>query len=456
MKKLIIISIFILGMILPNINVKAVDVSNEEELKAAIEQGGDITLTQNIEVTQPLVIDKDVNISGYRDILMQGNNTLITVNDGTVNISAYLYAGWNGEYDKYDDPVLAKNQGTAMVVNEGTVNFDDSSLNAGNVGLEVNGGTVTGSPMIYAGEYNENTYTYSGGNALIVNGGAVDFDFIYNNLQSLNHFFMSSGDATIVVNDKAVVNINGVVNYDGSSFAGAIISYEGNGIEANDGGTINLTDELIVGTKNSIYLDGGTVNLNGIIAFESDSKGYSIYINKGINTIRQGDILSLNNDLLFGANHSIGYLSYKIFDFSIYINPDITELRVTDKNNFLSLNGSKLKLNFCSNNASASNTDTEDGPEICNNLSSFAYYDGPVYSNELNSCTLIYINGEKSVVDEENCNVQTDNTEENNNPQVVEVPSTSAYASIIIIVLGIICVVVSVIVTRKMTRKENY
>lgn len=278
MKKLIIISIFILGMILPNINVKAVDVSNEEELKAAIEQGGDITLTQNIEVTQPLVIDKDVNISGYRDILMQGNNTLITVNDGTVNISAYLYAGWNGEYDKYDDPVLAKNQGTAMVVNEGTVNFDDSSLNAGNVGLEVNGGTVTGSPMIYAGEYNENTYTYSGGNALIVNGGAVDFDFIYNNLQSLNHFFMSSGDATIVVNDKAVVNINGVVNYDGSSFAGAIISYEGNGIEANDGGTINLTDELIVGTKNSIYLDGGTVNLNGIIAFESDSKGYSIYI----------------------------------------------------------------------------------------------------------------------------------------------------------------------------------
>lgn len=36
MKKLIIISIFILGMILPNINVKAVDVSNEEELKALL------------------------------------------------------------------------------------------------------------------------------------------------------------------------------------------------------------------------------------------------------------------------------------------------------------------------------------------------------------------------------------------------------------------------------------
>lgn len=34
---------------------------------------------------------------------------------------------------------------------------------------------------------------------------------------------MSSGDATIVVNDKAVVNINGVVNYDGSSLLGQLL-----------------------------------------------------------------------------------------------------------------------------------------------------------------------------------------------------------------------------------------
>ena len=71
MKKVIIISLFVLGLIIPNINVKAVDVSNEEELRAAIEQGGDITLTDDIEVTQPLVIDKDVNIDGdWNYILM--------------------------------------------------------------------------------------------------------------------------------------------------------------------------------------------------------------------------------------------------------------------------------------------------------------------------------------------------------------------------------------------------
>ena len=61
MKKILIISLFVLAMIIPNISVKAVDVSNEEELRAAIEQGGDITLTKDIEVKEPIVIDKDVN-----------------------------------------------------------------------------------------------------------------------------------------------------------------------------------------------------------------------------------------------------------------------------------------------------------------------------------------------------------------------------------------------------------
>ncbi len=37
--------------------------------------------------------------------------------------------------------------------------------------------------------------------------------------------------------------------------------------------------------------------------------------------------------------------------------------------------------------------------------------------------------------------------------QVVEVPATSAYGSIIIIVLGIICIIISVFAMRKVTNK---
>ena len=39
--------------------------------------------------------------------------------------------------------------------------------------------------------------------------------------------------------------------------------------------------------------------------------------------------------------------------------------------------------------------------------------------------------------------------------EIVEVPSTSAYGSIIIAVLGIICVIVSIFVMRKMVKQEN-
>ena len=122
MKKILIISLFVLGLIIPNINVKAVDVSNEEELRNAIKQGGDITLTQNIEVTQSLVIDKDVNISG-RGIMIQGDNTLMTINGGNVTLDVDLYAGWNGEYydGAYPEAGVIKDQGTALAVNDGSV-----------------------------------------------------------------------------------------------------------------------------------------------------------------------------------------------------------------------------------------------------------------------------------------------------------------------------------------------
>lgn len=165
-------------MILPNINVKAVDVANEEELRTAIEQGGDITLTKDIEVTQPLVIDKDVNIhsDNWRYIMMQGDNTLMTVNSGNVAIDENigLFAGWNGEYNEYDEPDnVVKGQGTALVVNGGNVYGIWLVTCGGKVGMIINGGNVRTSGYIKAGVYNENNDTYSSeGNALIINGGS--------------------------------------------------------------------------------------------------------------------------------------------------------------------------------------------------------------------------------------------------------------------------------------------
>ena len=437
MKKILIISLFVLAMIIPNINVKAVDVSNEEELRAAIEQGGNITLTQNIEIKEPLVIDKDVNISG-RGIMMQGDNTLMTVNSGNVTLGVDLIAGWNGQYNEWGNPNnVIKNQGIALEINGGTVNFENTSVGAGKVGIEINGGTVIGSPYIYAGEYNESNNTYSGGKALVVNGGKVELNADYESGLELY-----SGRTAIVLSKSSNITLNGYFK---------INSYEENGIEVNDGVVVNINSieqsSNIFGSQNAIYLNGGTANLGGIFGLSSSSAGYGIYINKGINTSTKGDVLNLKNDFRFIYSDTP--------NFSIYVNPDITELRVTDEKGFFDYINNKLSLGFCGAKMILSQTD-EERKAICTNLNS--NYDGPIESNELGKCMVVYINGEKQNEVDASCTpVAEDENSENNEqgPQIVEVPSTSAYGSIIIIVLGIICVIVSVFVMRKMTKKTN-
>ena len=426
MKKVIIISLFVLGLIIPNINVKAVDVSNEEELRNAIAGGGDITLTQNIEIKEPLVIDKDVNIRGRR-IMMQGDDTLMTVNDGDVTLNnVYLYAGWNSE--DYD---FVKNQGTALLVNGGNVNFNFSYIYTGKVGVEVNGGNVTGIPWIYAGE--ETNTGYSGGQGMIVNGGNVD----------LGSPHIVSGGIALTVNNGANVTLNGA----------DINSYEGNGIEVNDGSVVNINSiefAPIFGSKNAIYLNGGSINLNGPIELSSSTEGKGIYINKGVNTVTGGDILNLGKDFVFS------YLKGTTPNFSIYVNPDIKELRVTDEKRFMEYLNNNLNLGFCSNSYVGPSSQTEEERKAtCSALG--VNYDGPIESNELNKCTVVYINGVKQNEPDASCNpvAEDENTENNQGPQIVEVPSTSAYGSIIIIVLGIVCVIVSVFVMRKMTKKAN-
>lgn len=94
----------------------------------------------------------------------------------------------------------------------------------------------------------------------------------------------------------------------------------------------------------------------------------------------------------------------------------------------------------------------EDRKAICSNLNS--NYDGPIESNELSKCAVVYINREKQNEVDASCNPVTGNDNKSEPSQIVNVPSTSAYASIRIIVLGIICVIVSVIVTRKITKKS--
>ena len=324
MKKILIISLFVLGLIIPNIDVKAVNVSNEEELRAAIEQGGDITLTNDIEIHQTLEINKDVSINGkYKDILMQGDNTLMAINSGKVTLRyVYLRSGWNGEYKYGITPDnVVKNQGTALEINGGNVNFNDADIFAGNVGIEVNDGTVTGRLGIYVGERTENG-TYSGGQGMIVNGGNVE----------LNGLDIASGGTALTVNNGASVTLNDA----------GINSYEGNGIEVNDGSVVNINSMrlslIIFGSKNAIYLNGGTANVDSDIKLYSPQNLFKFSKGKNNNI----PSITLNGDIYIDA----GYNPWPI-NGGISFDSDISEIKIQNNNTNTPFyyDDEKLKIN---------------------------------------------------------------------------------------------------------------
>lgn len=449
MKKVIFISLFILGMIIPNINAKAVEVSDEQSLREAIAAGGYITLSNDIEVTEPLVIDKDVHISSFRNISIRGDQALITVNSGNVELDDIsLYSGWNGKYDKYDNPdTVVAGQGMALVVNGGTVTVDGCNLYAGKVVLQLNGGNIktfssSNTPSIYGGEIeiNNGYWTYTGGTGVEINGGIAD----------LTDIDINAGKDGIVVNNSGIANV-------GDTYKN--ISSNQNGIQVNDGGTVNIISGNnqgvdvfeVTGKENAIYINGGTVNINGSIDLGSSTSGYGIYINKGYNTVTGGESLILSSEF------AIGYYAKGsgVPNFSIYINPKINNLKLKDEKGFMSFKDNKVNLRFCSDSYTHDGSVTEDeGQEICRNIGSRdSKYDGPIYTNELDKCTVVYINGEKQNEVDPSCTPVTDNENKDNNPQIVEVPSTSLYGSVAIIILGIICILVSIFVTRRITNK---
>lgn len=276
---------------------------------------------------------------------------------------------------------------------EGTVGVDSSDR----IGIKMNGGNVQLT----------NKYGYGGINGkqgLIVNGGNI----------TLDKMKIYSTETGLIVNHG--LTINGSLTID---------SGEGNGIEVNDGSNLNLSTVFlsIDAGNNCIYLNGGTISLGQYTHLDA-KQGYEIYINKGINDTNKNDVLNLENGFMFDSyTPASSYYDETFYDLDIYVNPSNKIVKMSDKMKFLKLEGNRLKLNFCSNNPSVSNTNSTSGVKICESLG--ASYDGPIYSNELSCGTLVYINEEENAINT-NCNslVNNENDKGQQGPEIVDVPST--------------------------------
>ncbi len=87
-----------------------------------------------------------------------------------------------------------------------------------------------------------------------------------------------------------------------------------------------------------------------------------------------------------------------------------------------------------------------------------------MFQNQQNQVNIIVKdNDEKKFIEDKakECNINVnvilkkDNQSDNNPAEVVNVPSTSAYAGVIIIILGIVSIITSIFVTRKLTSKSS-
>ena len=390
MKKIkLFVGLFVFSLLLfPGVKVKAAtEVSDEASLRAAIEQGGEILLAQSIKVTESLVINKDVSINGSTySITTQGDATLLTINNGNVSIKSLNLLSTN----------------TALTINGGNVDFYRTRVNSEFCNLDDS--ACLG--------------------AVVINGGKVEFD---------DNEIISPGVAVTVNNDANVF-------FEKSS----IESFQKNAVEINGGHVRYLGDNyvrhLISGAENAIYLNGGYLTLSGGVSFGASTGGYGIYINKGVNNINDGDVLNFAQDFVLSYSSDSP-------NFSLFVDSQIEELKINDEKNFLNLNNNVLNFNFCSSRATlpGSAANEEEMENTCQKLE--ATLDGPIKSNELKSCTAVYINGEKTVIDEENCK-----TEEP--AQVVTVPSTFL-SNMYYVVVGVVLVIIAVFIIYMIVSKKK-
>ena len=368
MKKFIFIGLFVLGMIIPNINVKAVDVSNEEELRAAIEQGGDIYLTDDIVVKEPIVIDKDVNIYSYSDrsIFMQGDNILMTVNGGNVTLGVNLYAGWSGEYYEWGKIIthVVKDQGVALVVNGGNVNINDMSLYAGNTSVDVRSGVLRIDGDVYLYSY-QNLFKFSKGNNIplvILNGniyiaveytpwpnGGISFDSDISEIKIQNN----NTDTPFYYEDEKL-KIN-VMYYDFNSHGYTEGTYvlQSNSInctnDININGKSHVLDWCLASNENELrnYIDNNkNIRLTSDITLTSpfdiknknltiDGDGWAIRQNDGALFSISGGNVILNNTWFIG----LGFMEISNGAVVTYDN-----METFDNSSTVQLNGGTLKI----------------------------------------------------------------------------------------------------------------
>lgn len=234
MKKISLFIFALISMFAFTFGVSALDVSNEQEFIDALKSGGDIKLTDNIEVTKEIILNTKVTLDLNGKEVAFAENALIKIIGGNLSIT-----GTGTLYEKvpYFSPIVVKGSENAADTNYSTLTVGTNVTLKGWAGImidQLNGKEKK--PMAYG--VTVNLY----GTAI----GVKD----------------KTGDpgTGIYVNGNIIHNENApVINI----YKSAKITSTGHGIYAAGFGTWNIEDGASIEGKTGIEIRAGILNVKG-------------------------------------------------------------------------------------------------------------------------------------------------------------------------------------------------
>ena len=179
-------------------------------LKSAISNGGDVRLTEDIEISETLVVTRDVTLDLNGHVLkMTGDVSVLKVSDrATLTITdSRPQNPHTGSYENLPaGGVITGGEGTDLT---GIYNVGGAVFLENDTTLKLEGGTITG---------NSGSSIYIGGATFVMSGGTITGEDI--GVRSLLGTFKMTGGRITGCNDRGVYVYNGNMTMSGTAYIG--------------------------------------------------------------------------------------------------------------------------------------------------------------------------------------------------------------------------------------------
>ena len=260
-------------------------VKTEEQLKAAIKAGGEVTLGADITLTSTLYIAKDVTLNlGAYTISGKENSTAVTLKNDSGTIKVVVNATTGG--------ITASGRNGNC--------FEMPPKNEGTVELTINGGNYS-STNAYFVNINAGSTTPDGRrDKLFINGGTYSGDRIIN---------ANPANTEIVITNGSLTGRNYGINFGTNSnnskltMTGGSLKYENGSVITvqAQGNTVDISGSAVVTGKLSLKnctmnITGGTVNITG-----GNTDNRAIMVSGGT-TLNISGNAKVSGDPLFNMN----------------------------------------------------------------------------------------------------------------------------------------------------------